>query len=90
MLVIALKNPAVDFLSGTSIAGAINEKISKTIHIPQGGGIDAAESLIFPLDSVPRTIRICLSVISNESILVTSLISLEFFIYGTTPKEYFD
>ena len=48
VLVIALKNPAVDFLSGTSIAGAINEKISKTIHIPQGGGIDAAESLNLP------------------------------------------
>lgn len=48
VLVIALKNPAVDFLSGTSIAGAINEKISKTIHIPPGGGIDAAESLNLP------------------------------------------
>ena len=48
VLVIALKNPAVDFLSGTSIAGAINEKISKTIHIPQGGGRDAAESLNLP------------------------------------------
>ena len=48
VLVIALKNPAVDFLSGTSIAGAINEKISKTIHIPQGGGINVAENLNLP------------------------------------------
>ena len=48
VLVIALKNPAVDFLSGTSIAGAINEKISKTVHIPQGGGINVAENLNLP------------------------------------------
>ncbi|MGN0106117.1 MAG: CvpA family protein [Hominilimicola sp.] len=48
ILVIALKNPAVSFLSGTAMADNINAKISETIHIPQGGGVDISDSLNLP------------------------------------------
>lgn len=48
VLVTALKNPAVSFLSGTGMADRINTKISETVNIPQGGGIDISDSLNLP------------------------------------------
>ncbi|MCD8180984.1 MAG: CvpA family protein [Firmicutes bacterium] len=48
VLVMALKNPAIEFLSGTSAAESISEKISETVSIPTGGGVNIAESLNLP------------------------------------------
>ncbi len=48
VLVIALKNPAINFLSGTNMADSINTKISQTVHLPQGGGVNIAENLNLP------------------------------------------
>lgn len=48
VLVIALKNPAVNFLSQTSIASNINSAISERLSIPQGGGVNIAQSLNLP------------------------------------------
>lgn len=48
VLVIALKNPVVSFLSGTTMADNINAKISETVHIPSGGGVDISDSLNLP------------------------------------------
>ncbi len=48
VLVMALKNPAIEILSGTGAAESISEKISETVSIPQGGGVNIAESLNLP------------------------------------------
>ncbi len=48
VLVIALKQPAVEFLSGTELAKTINTKVTESIQIPQGGGVNVAENLNLP------------------------------------------
>lgn len=48
VLVITLKEPAINFLSETKFASDINTKISEKIDLPQGGGVDIAESLNLP------------------------------------------
>ncbi|MCC8160679.1 MAG: CvpA family protein [Oscillospiraceae bacterium] len=48
VLVMALKNPAIEILSSTGAAESISEKISETVSIPQGGGVNIAESLNLP------------------------------------------
>ena len=48
VLVIALKNPTVEFLSGTSFADTIHTKISETVHLPSGGGVNISDSLNMP------------------------------------------
>lgn len=47
-LVMMLKTPAVNYLSGTSLAETINTKVSETVSLPQGGGVNIAESLNLP------------------------------------------
>ena len=47
-LVMVLKKPAESFLSGTSFAQRIYESIASAINIPQGGGVNVAESLHLP------------------------------------------
>lgn len=48
VLVLALKTPTVNFLMGTSLVGSISTKISETVKIPQGGGVNIAENLNLP------------------------------------------
>ncbi len=48
VLVISLKQPAVDFLSGTEFAKTVNTKITESVQIPQGGGVNVAENLNLP------------------------------------------
>lgn len=48
VLVMALKTPAVNFLSGTEAANIISSKVAETVKIPQGGGVNIAESLNLP------------------------------------------
>lgn len=48
VLVMVLKTPTVNYLSGTSLATQINTKISETVTLPQGGGVNIAESLNLP------------------------------------------
>lgn len=46
--VMFLKNPAVEFVSGTPIADNIHSAIASKIHIPQGGGLNLTETLHLP------------------------------------------
>lgn len=48
VLVAALKGPAIDYMSGTDMAGRISGSISDKVHIPQGGGVNIAERLNLP------------------------------------------
>lgn len=48
-LVMALKTPAVNFLSGTQFAGVVHTKVSESINLPQGGGVNIAQNLNLPL-----------------------------------------
>lgn len=48
ILMLILKNPAVNFLSQTPLALTISDKISQTVTLPQGGGVDTAEILNLP------------------------------------------
>lgn len=48
VLVMALKAPAIEFLSGTELAASISTKISENVSIPQGGGVNIAEALNLP------------------------------------------
>lgn len=48
VLVITLKQPAVEFLSGTELANSISAKIGDTVQLPQGGGVNIAENLNLP------------------------------------------
>lgn len=48
VLVLALKTPAINYISGTEFAAALNEKIGETVNIPQGGGVNIAEVLNLP------------------------------------------
>lgn len=47
-LMLMLKTPVVKFLSGTEFAAAVNTKISETVSLPQGGGVNIAETLNLP------------------------------------------
>lgn len=55
VLVIVLKNPVLEFLSGTDMAQNISARISDTVHIPQGGGVNIAQSLNLP-EAVQETV----------------------------------
>lgn len=48
VLVLALKTPSINYISGTEFAAALNEKIGETVNIPQGGGVNIAEVLNLP------------------------------------------
>ena len=48
ILVLLLKDPAVDFVSGTRAASDIYSSISDKITIPSGGGVNITESLHLP------------------------------------------
>ena len=48
VLVMALKVPAISFLSGTALASNIHARIAETVSIPQGGGVNIAEVLNLP------------------------------------------
>lgn len=48
ILVMALKAPAVSFLSGTAFASKIYAKLAETVNVPQGGGVNIAEVLNLP------------------------------------------
>lgn len=48
ILVLTLKTPAINYLSGTNLASSLNTKISETVNIPQGGGVNIAEVLNLP------------------------------------------
>ena len=45
VLVLALKTPTVNFLAGSALANNISTKIAENVNIPQGGGVDIAETL---------------------------------------------
>ncbi len=47
-LVSVLKKPALNYLSGTDMARRVSEKISETVRLPQGGGVNIAERLNLP------------------------------------------
>lgn len=49
VLMLMLKTPAVKFLSGTGLASTVNTKISETVSLPQGGGVNIAETLNLPV-----------------------------------------
>lgn len=49
VLMLMLKTPTVNYLSGTSLASKINDKISETVSLPQGGGVNIAETLNLPV-----------------------------------------
>lgn len=73
VLVMVLKQPAIDFLSGTEFAEAVNTKITESIQIPQGGGVNVAENLNLPefmQSSVNEQIE--QSVVTNMNETVTS------------------
>ena len=48
VLVLALKTPTVNFLAGSALANNISTKIAENVNIPQGGGVDIAETLNLP------------------------------------------
>lgn len=48
VLMLMLKTPTVNYLSGTALAETINTKISETVNLPQGGGVNIAQSLNLP------------------------------------------
>lgn len=48
VLVIALKQPVLDFLSGTQTADKINDRLSQSLQLPSGGGVNIAENLNLP------------------------------------------
>ena len=48
VLVLALKAPTVNFLAGSALANNISTKIAENVNIPQGGGVDIAETLNLP------------------------------------------
>lgn len=48
ILVIVLKNPAVEFVTGTRASSDIYQSISAKIRLPQGGGVNITESLHLP------------------------------------------
>ena len=48
VLVLALKTPTVNFLAGSALANNISTKIADNVNIPQGGGVDIAETLNVP------------------------------------------
>ena len=54
MSVIFLKDPAVEFVSGTKAAADIYETISAKIALPPGGGVNIAESLHLPAFMQPQ------------------------------------
>ena len=47
-IVLALKTPTVNFLAGSALANNISTKIAENVNIPQGGGVDIAETLNLP------------------------------------------
>lgn len=49
VLMLMLKTPVIKFLSGTDFASTVNTKISETVSLPQGGGVNIAENLNLPL-----------------------------------------
>ena len=53
VLVLALKTPTVNFLAGSALANNISTKIAENVNIPQGGGVDIAETDLSPFR--PRT-----------------------------------
>ena len=48
VLVLALKTPTINFLAGSALANNISTKIAENVNIPQGGGVDIAETLNLP------------------------------------------
>ncbi len=48
VLVMALKTPAENMLKGTQMAEGIHNSISEKVRIPQGGGVNIAETLNLP------------------------------------------
>lgn len=46
--VLLLKNPAIEFISGTRAASGIYQSIADKVHLPQGGGVNITESLHLP------------------------------------------
>lgn len=48
VLVLMLKTPTVNFLMGTRFAESMSTKISETVSLPQGGGVNIAENLNLP------------------------------------------
>lgn len=48
VLMLALKTPTVNFISQTRLAETINMKVTEHVTLPQGGGINIAETLNLP------------------------------------------
>lgn len=69
VLIIILKTPAENILMGTPAAENINKSISENIRIPQGGGVNIAESLNLPEFMQPMVNN----QLSGEDGVVTSL-----------------
>lgn len=48
VLVMLLRDPAINYLSGSGMAQDINTKISENVSVPTGGGVDIADNLNLP------------------------------------------
>lgn len=54
ILVMVMKDPAVEFVSGTQISARIYDSVASKIHVPQGGGVNLTQALHLPSFMQPQ------------------------------------
>ena len=69
ILVMILKNPTAEFLTGTSFADTLHTKISESVSVPYGGGVNISDALNLPEFLKPQVS----SGIENAGNVITSV-----------------
>ena len=83
VLVLALKTPTVNFLAGSALANNISTKIAENVNIPQGGGVDIAETL-----NLPEFIQSDMTSTANK--IISRVIFMPYPLYTVTTSRLFE